>query len=333
MAERRTKPWACGLLAALLAAGCAEEPASPDATWTRLPPDAGVRMFAFASDLSDIAPRDAGTPGAGAASRFLAQEIRRMGVKPVADCWTEGTPTGRKTFCNVYATLPGTSGRLVVLGSHYDTKPGIPGFKGANDGASSSAVLLGLLHHLVSSPDRPRDTLLFAFFDGEEAAGAAYRDNDGLHGSKRLASTLAERAGGNRPVAVIVIDMVGDRNLSLDIPRNVTPWLTRTALKAALDRRDVCPPVSIAETFILDDHVPFLTAGLSAVDLIDFEYGSAPGRHDWWHTPQDTMDKISAESLQRTASLLLGMLDRIGRDEEEVPAPLRCVSGESAEFH
>ena len=308
---------------ALLAAGCTGRKDPPEARWDELPPDAGVRMYAYAADLARISPRDAGTPGAGAASRFLAQEIRRLGVKPVADCWTEGTPTGRKTFCNVYAVLPGTSGRLVVLGSHYDTKPGIPGFQGANDGASSSAVLLGLMHHFVQSPVRPRDTIMFAFFDGEEAAGAAYRDNDGLHGSRRLAATLRERAGADRPIAAIVADMVGDRDLAIGIPRNVTPWLARTALKAALARRDELPPVSIASMSILDDHVPFLNEGLSAIDLIDFEYGSAPGRHDYWHTPLDTMDKISAESLHRTGSLLLAMLDRIDRNEEEVPEILQ----------
>ncbi len=320
--------WAAAALA-LLAAGCADR-STPllRVRWDNLPPDAGVRMYAYAADLAKISPRDAGTPGAGAASRFLAQEIRRIGLKPVADCWTEGTPTGRKAFCNIYATLPGTSGRLVVLGSHYDTKPGIPGFQGANDGASSCAVLLGLLEYLAATPGRTKDTILFAFFDGEEAAGAAYRDNDGLHGSKRLAATLAERAGGDRPVAAIIADMVGDRDLALDIPRNVTPWLAQSALRASLDRRGSTPPVSIAGTYILDDHVPFLNAGVSALDLIDFEYGSAPGRHDWWHTPEDTMDKISAESLHRTASLLLAILDRIDRDEEEVPPALRATPGE-----
>ena len=319
---RRFLPGA--IVAALFVAGCADRPTPLlRVRWDNLPPDAGARMFAYAAELSDIAPRDAGTPGAGTASRWIAQEIRRIGLKPVADCWTESVPTGRKTFCNVYARLPGTSGRLVVLGSHYDTKPGIPGFKGANDGASSCAVLLGLLEHLASKPGRTKDTILFAFFDGEEAAGATYRDNDGLHGSKRLASTLPVQAGGDRPIAAIIADMVGDRNLTLDIPRNVTPWLAQSALRVSLEQGGKGPPVSIASTFILDDHVPFLAAGVPALDLIDFEYGSAPGRHDWWHTPEDTMDKISAESLQRTASLLLGILDRIDRDEEEVPSVLR----------
>ena len=317
--------FALASLAAALLAGCAGEqpPPPPAAGWDVLPPEAGARMFELAAGLAEIAPRDAGTPGAGAASRHIAQTIRRMGVRPEADCWTESTPTGRKTFCNVYAELPGTSGRTVVLGTHYDTKPGIPGFKGANDGASSTGVMLGLIEHLVSSPDRPRDTVLFAFFDGEEAAGAAYRDNDGLHGSRRLAAKIGDRPG--RTVAVVVADMVGDGDLSLEIPRNAATWLAKTALKAALERRGDCPPVSIAETLIIDDHVPFLVAGYPAIDLIDFQYGSAPGRHDWWHTPQDTMDKLSPDSLRRTGSLLLAMLDRIGRDEEEVPRELRAA--------
>ena len=126
-------------------------------------------------------------------------------------------------------------------------------------------------------------------------------------------------------------DRVGDRDLAIDIPRNVTPWLTKTALKAALARPGDRPPVSIAGSLIIDDHVPFLVAGFPAIDLIDFQYGSAPGRHDWWHTPQDTMDKLSPDSLRRTGNLLLAMLDRIDRDEEEVPTALLAAPPEEAE--
>ena len=300
---------------AAAAAGCAEKKAAPVAArWDSLPPDAGVRMYAYAGDLAKISPRDAGTPGAGAASRFLAQEIRRIGVKPVADCWTEGTPTGRKTFCNVYVDFPGTSGQTVLLAGHYDTKSGIPGFVGANDGGSSVGLLLGLAEHLAETRPALRDTVRIAFLDGEEAVGS-YADTDGLHGSRRMAAQYAERRRkGARPplVAALVFDMIGDERLAIDIPRNVTPWLAKAAMRAASETAG-CPPVSLASTAIIDDHVPFLMPPneFAAIDFIDFEYGSAPGRHDYWHTAEDTLDKLSPRSLLRVGTFALALLRRI----------------------
>lgn len=304
-----------------LFSGCGDPAGRTDGdAWKVLPDDAGVRMLSYLEEFVKISPRDAGTPGAGRASRWIAQEIRRMGLKPFADCWTESTVKGRKTFCNVYVEFPGTSGRTIVVGSHYDTKSGIPGFVGANDGGSSTAVLLGLVEHFAETRPELKDTVRFAFFDGEEAVGA-YRDDDGLHGSKRCAEEFLAAKREKKLVAAIVLDMVGDANLELDIPRNVTPWLARAAIKAASERKDL-PPVSIARTAIIDDHVPFVMYGFPAIDFIDFEYGSAPGRHDWWHTAEDTPDKLSALSLHRSGSLVLAMLDRIDRDVE-VPEELK----------
>lgn len=311
-------------VAGLLCAGCSEE--RPEkASWETLPPDGGVRMFAYCEGLVEISPRDAGTEGAAKASRWIAQELRRMGYRPVADCWTEPTYAGRRTFCNVYAEYPGRSRKTVILGSHYDTKSGIPNFKGANDGGSSTAVLLGIAEHLAETRPSLEYTVRFAFFDGEESVGS-YREDDGLHGSRRMAMEFVERRGageeGGVPLlACIVADMVGDRRLTLDIPRNVTPWLATAAIKASLSLKDDAPPVSIANSVIVDDHVPFILLGFPAIDLIDFEYGSAPGRHDWWHTADDTIDKIDAGSLHRTANLLLAILSRIDRGEG-VPSAL-----------
>lgn len=316
-------------LAAVLAAaactaalcGCSDSGTTSADPWTVLADDAGIRMLAYVEEFVKISPRDAGTPGAARASRWIAQEIRRMGLKPVADCWTESTAKGRKTFCNVYVEFPGNSGRTILVASHYDTKSGIPGFLGANDGGSSTAVLLGLIEHFAEARPPIRDTVRFAFFDGEEAVGA-YRDDDGLHGSKRMAEEFLASRRDKTLLAAIILDMVGDANLALDIPRNVTPWLARAAIKAATGGRRDLPPVSIARTAIIDDHVPFVMYGFSAIDFIDFEYGSAPGRHDWWHTPEDTPDKLSASSLYQSASLVLALLDRIDRNEE-VPEEMK----------
>ena len=309
--------------AALLLAGCAKP--RPEKGWSALPDDAGIRMFAYASEFVETSPRDAGTPGAAKSSRWIAQELRRMGLRPEADCWTENTAHGRKTFCNVYIDFPGTSGQTVLLAGHYDTKSGIPGFAGANDGGSSVGLLLGIAEHFAERRPEFRDTIRIAFLDGEEAVGS-YADTDGLHGSRRMAAQFAAtRRKGARPplVAALVFDMVGDERLSLEIPRNVTPWLANAAMKTASETRG-CPPVSLASNAIIDDHVPFLMPPneFDAIDFIDFEYGSAPGRHDYWHTAEDSIDKISPRSLLRTATFALALLNRI-EEGTEVPSGIR----------
>lgn len=314
--------------------GCGNGKEDAVASWSRLPDEAGMRMYAYASAfVTQNSPRDAGTPGAARASRWLAQEIRRMGLTPIADCWIEDTAFGRQSFCNIYVDFPGTSGQTIVLGSHYDTKSGIPDFQGANDGASSTAVLLGLIEHFSQHPPAVRDTIRFAFFDGEECRSAAYRDDDGLHGSTHLARYYGDllRSQGYSPlIACIVIDMVGDKDLALEIPRNVSPWLGRAALKIVQNRKDM-PSVTLADTFLIDDHMPFIVERLSAINFIDYKYGSAPGRHDYWHTSQDTLDKISADSLHKTGVFLLSLLARIESDAD-VPAGLRhaVTVGENA---
>lgn len=311
-------------------AGCDREP-SDSADWRSLPPDSAVRMFAYNAELAKISPRDAGTVGAAKASRWIARELVRMGYRPKADCWTESTAYGRRTFCNVLAEYPGQSPRKVVFASHYDTKSGIPGFQGANDSGSSTAVLLAIAEHLAEIRPKLRYTVQFAFLDGEEAVGS-YRENDGLHGSKRLVFDYDRRrsageCGGVPLLACIVADMVGDRNLALGVPRNVTPWLATAAMKAALGNQGA-PPVSLANSIIIDDHVPFIVMGFPAIDLIDFDYGSAPGRHDWWHTAEDSIDKIDARSLHRTATLLLAMLSRI-ENGEDLPQSLKTMAAEN----
>ena len=310
-------------VAALLCAGCGRP--VPPRGWSALPDDAGIRMFAYVSEFVKTSPRDAGTPGAARASRWIAQELRRMGLKPEADCWIENTSHGRKAFCNVYVDFPGSSGQTVLLAGHYDTKSGIPGFIGANDGGSSVGLLLGLAEHLAETRPTLPDTVRIAFLDGEEAVGS-YADTDGLHGSRRMAAQYSarRRKGARTPlVAALVFDMIGDERLSIDIPRNVTPWLAKAAMKAASETAGT-PPVSLASTAILDDHVPFLMPPneFAAVDFIDFEYGSAPGRHDYWHTAEDTLDKISPRSLQRVGTFALALLRRI-EEGTEVPPGIR----------
>lgn len=301
---------------ALASAGCARNDAAP-ADWRVLPPDAGEKMLSIAAEFVKISPRDPGTIGAAKASRHIAEEIQKLGLKAGADTWVEDTPFGKKVFSNIYVDFPGETPNVVLFGSHYDTKPGISDdFQGANDGGSSTAVLLGLIRHFAATKPKLRSTVRFAFFDGEECAGPTYTDSDGLNGSRRMAVEFYRRRLETPLVAVIVLDMVGDRNQVLQIPRNVTPWLANIAMQEASGKlstaaRQELPVVVLADHPILDDHWPFALCGFPVVDLIDFEYGSAPGKNDYWHTPQDTIDKLSPASLQKAAALAIAILDRI----------------------
>jgi glutaminyl-peptide cyclotransferase len=137
-----------------------------------------------------------------------------------------------------------------------------------------------------------------------------YGSADGLHGSRHLAAQMRADGRAAKTIGVILLDMIGDRNLSITIPRNGTPRLTTLALDCA-QREGVRGRFGLARGDILDDHVPFLLNGMPAVDLIDFEYGSAPGRNDYWHTPADTLDKLSADSLQAMGRVVIRMLNSL----------------------
>lgn len=112
--------------------------------------------------------------------------------------------------------------------------------------------------------------------------------------------------------------MVGDFNQKLEIPRNVTPWLATIAVRETADNPEAAR-VTLGSSILIDDHIPFLISGFPALNLIDFEYGSAPGKNDYWHTPEDTIDKIDPNSLHKTGNLVVGILNRIERGDDVPP--------------
>ena len=251
---------ATALSAAALLAGCREDadgvaaksPRAPAA----VPADLGTNALARVRRLCALGPRDALTPGAEAAAAWIADELAAAGLGPETDLFDDPAPDGTaRTFRNVTATAPGTGRGHILLLSHYDTKAGISEtFVGANDGGSSTGLLLALADYFAHHPAAASVT--FAFLDGEECRHA-YGPSDGLHGSRRLARKL--RAAGERPDAVILLDMVGDRDLCLTLPRNGTARL-KTALLDAADRQGLRARVKLLPYDILDDHQPFLDA-------------------------------------------------------------------------
>jgi glutaminyl-peptide cyclotransferase len=213
----------------------------------------------------------------------------------------ENTVTGVLGFRNIHFELRSKdpAAPWIVLVSHFDTKSGIPGFVGANDGASSTALLIQL-QTLLAFHERPFN-FLFSYLDGEECQ-IEYGPKDGLHGSRRLAARLKEE--GRNVRAVIVLDMIGDADLHVQIPANGTPDLRARALAAATKAgtRDY---FSLSRGAVLDDHVPFFEAGFPAIDFIDFDYGP---NNSYWHTSEDTPDKLSAHSFYVVAKTVLQLI-------------------------
>jgi glutaminyl-peptide cyclotransferase len=269
----------------------------------------GAKAMAETEALVKIGPREAGGGGARRASVMLEGKLKALGLKTVNDTFSEETPSGKMHFNNVLGRLPGKTNRLIVLASHFDTKSGISkDFQGANDSGSSSGVLLELAR--VLKERGPYETeFLIAFLDGEECR-KEYGPHDGLHGSRHLAQQIYDAGGARLVQAVIVLDMVGDKDLNISLPQNSSRELVKEIFFAAHEL-GVRPQFSIGPGAILDDHVPFQIAGMPVVDVIDFNYGSAPGLNNYWHTTNDTLDKLSVKSMQTVGDVVLKTIENI----------------------
>lgn len=292
----------------LFLSACARREANP-VDPDPISPFSGAAAFDEVRRFVEIRPRDATTPGAERAAIYLRDRLQELGVEAEVDAFEDLCPVGTATFRNVIGRIPGQGRGVVILGSHYDTQAGVgEGFEGANDSGSSTGLLLELGRHLAAGPALPWETWL-VFFDGEEAM-RRYGPADGLHGSRHLARQLVESGRAAEVKAVIVLDMIGDRDLTVTIPRNGASGLIAEAFEAAR-LESARSSFSLYPHEIGDDHDPFHRAGMPAVNLIDFHFGSGPGRNDYWHTPEDRMDKLSAESLDIVGRVVLRMLARM----------------------
>ena len=259
--------------------------------------------FEKACDLVEsCTPRDAGTIRGRIAAYRILDAASAVGADVRRDTFRAKTPLGEKEFTNLYSEFKGNDddARWVVLVSHYDTKPGIK-CPGANDGASTSGLLIGFAN-AFSNWQTPRGNLMLIWTDGEECM-SAYGPDDGFWGSKRAAEYLAAKE--RKVQAVICVDMLGDKDLEISVPANGNPTLSKIAVHVA-KRAGYPGLVKPIEELVKDDHVAFMDKGLKAIDLIDFNYGPD---NSYWHTPQDTVDKISEESLLKSGKIIAELLN------------------------
>lgn len=266
--------------------------------------DANLAFKTATGLVENHTPRDSGTTRSMLAANYLLDAASAAGADVRRDMFVAKTPKGERRFTNLVASFKrNPDAPWVVLVSHYDTKTGVD-CPGANDGASTSGLLVALAGVLYNHRTQ-NDNVMLIWTDGEECMNA-YVEDDGLWGSRHAAKSLKE--SGVKVKAVICLDMLGDKDLHVSIPKNSSPALSKIALAAA-KKAGVADKVSRVDLLVKDDHVPFLEAGFKSIDLIDFEYGSAPGLNDYWHTAKDTVDKISEESLFTAGKLVAGMLD------------------------
>ncbi len=247
-------------------------------------------------------PRDAGSVRGKAAANWILDHASAVGANVRKDTFQVSTPHGSRWMCNLEAEFPGNDpdARWVVLLSHYDTKPGIS-CPGANDGASTTALLISVARLFAYKHNR-KGNLMLIWTDGEECVNE-YGPKDGLWGAKRALSRL--QASGKQIQSVICLDMLADQDLNISLPANADDRLRTIAVYAA---RKAGHPVVVkkVEDLVKDDHLPFLEAGIPSVLLIDFDYGPD---NCYWHTPEDTIERLSQQSFLTSGQILLQLLN------------------------
>jgi Peptidase family M28 len=329
VSKRAGQHWALAALLAALAlpGGCGGNPtASGQAAGAAAqsqemaPPPAATggfdaaRAYRHVADLVAIGPRSAGSEGGRRAQQYIVAQLQGFGCTVEQQAFTaRGTPVGDVGMSNIVAKIPGTSPDIVLFATHYDSKR-IPNFVGADDGGSSSGVMLELARSLCARKNAL--TVWITFFDGEEAFNENWVDPDNTYGSRELAARMALSGDLGRVRAFILADLVGNRNLRLKRESQSTPWLVdliwSTAARLGYDKVFVSDSSEIS-----DDHQSFLRRGVAAADIIDFDNPY----QTYWHTTDDTLDKVSPRSLAVVGHVLMEVLPQL--ESKFVPAANR----------
>jgi glutaminyl-peptide cyclotransferase len=261
----------------------------------------GAEAFAFTRQAVALGPRPDGSAAIAKLRAFIKEQLAMRGCEVSSDRFTAQTPDGPVAMENIIAKFPGKSGRGIAVSGHYDTKK-MSNFVGANDGGSSTGMLLELAAALQG---RPRtDDVYLIFFDGEEAI-REWTDTDSLYGSRHLAEKWTADGTNRKLKALINVDMTGDKNLHLVWDTNSAPSVRKLVWDAA-DSLGYSAAFPRQGGAIADDHMPFLNAGVRAVDLIDFD-----SQNTFWHTPQDTMDKLEPHSFDVIGAVVMKSIEEL----------------------
>ena len=257
------------------------------------------RAYEHLRQIVAIGPRPAGSPGIARTREYVIEQLKTSGISVVQQSFVAKTPIGQIPMVNLIATIPGARKERIAITGHYDTKLFRDiRFVGANDGGSSAAFLIEL-GRVLKSRSNPL-TIELIFFDGEEATLRDWGTTDHTYGSQYYVDSARKAGTLSTLKALLLVDMIADRSPRFMREANSTPWLTDIIWSTA--RKAGHGSVFADESMpIEDDHIPFLKAGVEAVDIIDLDYPA-------WHTAADTLDQTSARTMQVVGDVVVAAL-------------------------
>ena len=292
----------------------------------------GERAMDHVKKQMEIGPRVPGSPELARTRDYIMRALKSYGLVVKTDEFNSTTPLGEKKMVNLTAEVPGESNDVIIISSHYDSKfYKDMRFVGANDPGTSVGALLELGRVLGASPQKPKLTYWLVFFDGEEALCEDWEQchnpnpadpksplPDNTYGSRRYVTRLRETNELERARALILLDLMGSKDLDLGRDTMSTKWLQdivwQTARELGYGKFFVDRPEGVGG----DDHEPFLRAGIDSLDLIQLS------SYPYWHKADDTIDKVSAQSMKVVGDVVLGSLPKIAErlqstSKENVP--------------
>lgn len=270
----------------------------------------GQKAYDFTAKLVSFGPRPPASDAIHRTQEYIVSTLKEFGCAVDVDDFHSPTPVGDLEMKNIITKIPGTGQGIILLMSHYDTVR-LDNFVGADDGGSSSGLLIEMARVLCSATAKQPNSVWISFVDGEEdqmnftsaeQAKTVWNDPDTTYGSRELAARMAVSGDLKRVRALILADMVGQKNLRVQPEANSTKWLADLVWKTAnrLHYENVFVPKEVSA--VTDDHGPFLKRGIPSVDIIVADWGT---NYPYWHTTEDTMDKLSPKSLAVVGYVIL----------------------------
>ena len=291
-----------------------------------LPPDTGPaptvdgdRAMQYVKDIVKFGPRPVGSANHKKVEDYIDAHLKGDQVED--DIFTADTPAGKFPVHNIVVKFPGTKDGIIIVASHYDTNYPLRNtpYVGANDGGSSSGLLLEFANQLRGKT-RAGYSVWLVWDDAEEAmkpdgSGGLPEEmpfkDDSLYGITHLAEKWQADGTLKKVKAFLLADMIGDADLSIEHDLNSTPWLEAVVYEAAT-RLGYQSHFFERTNQVGDDHLPFVQRGVPSADLIDFMYGY---NNVFWHTPQDTVDKLSPKSLTIVGRVILETINILDKTE------------------
>jgi glutaminyl-peptide cyclotransferase len=275
-----------------------------------------ARAMQYTKEIVAFGPRWDGSKGMDQVRGYLQAKLKADAVEE--DAFVAETTVGKIPMRNIVVKFPGTKDGIIVLASHYETNYWLRNinFVGANDGAATTGLLLALADQLRGKK-LDGYSVWIALLDGEESMTRQWNSDDALWGSRHLARKWKDDGTSKKVKAFLLADMIGDADLGVYRDENSTAWLESLVLQAAT-RLGYQSHFFATTTSVEDDHLPFARAGMPVADLIDLDYGYNNSFH---HTAQDTVDKLSVESLKISGDVILETIRLInGMGDNPPPA-------------